>query len=308
MCVSPYTYALCHNNEEQKKGVFRKYNTHTHTHTHRDDDDDEEVNNNNNNNNDDDDKTTTTKQQRQQQHSLECRRTSSRTDRCAGTTSMSSRTSNRILYPDDEMASKETLQYRCDRAPEMFLVATEGNEDEIIGYACGTCVNENETLTAETMGKSHDPNGTILLHSLRRGESIQTKTRPRRETPPRVPGILESSKQRPKTRKQIGTEILSAAVQKTLDSVLLRHRRVYALRRKRRDARQRSVVRLRVRVLNAAAARARVVGRLTRVDTHFCVSSRIETNNNACYLSSSRKQQHHQHSKNYARAARASGP
>ena len=70
-------------------------------------------------------------------------------------------------YPEDEMASKDTLQYRCDRAPEMFLVATEGNEDEIIGYACGTCVNENETLTAETMGKSHDPNGTILcIHSV----------------------------------------------------------------------------------------------------------------------------------------------
>jgi len=27
-------YALCHIYEEQKKGVFRKYNTHTHTHTH----------------------------------------------------------------------------------------------------------------------------------------------------------------------------------------------------------------------------------------------------------------------------------
>ncbi len=134
-------------------------------------------------------------------------------------------------------------------------------------------------------GEVARPERDDSVHSLRRGESIQTKTRPRRETPPRVPGILESSKQRPKTRKQIGTEILSADVQKTLDSVLLRHRRVYALRRKRRDARQRSVVRLRVRVLNAAAAaRARVVGRLTRVDTHFCVSSRIETNNNACHL------------------------
>ena len=133
-------------------------------------------------------------------------------------------------------------------------------------------------------GEVARPERDDSVHSLRRGESIQTKTRPRRETPPRVPGILESSKQRPKTRKQIGTKILSVAVQKTLDSVLLRHRRVYALRRKRRDARERPVVRLRVRVLNAAAARAHVVGRLTRVDTHFCVSSRIETNNNVCYL------------------------
>ena len=50
-------YALCHIYEEQKKGVFRKYNTHTqtHTHTHKEMTTTTEDNNNNNNNNKDDD-------------------------------------------------------------------------------------------------------------------------------------------------------------------------------------------------------------------------------------------------------------
>ena len=63
----------------------------------------------------------------------------------------------------------ETLRYRCINAGEMFLVATEhgGSENEIIGYVCGTCVNENETLTAETMGSKHEPDGAILcVHSV----------------------------------------------------------------------------------------------------------------------------------------------
>jgi GNAT superfamily N-acetyltransferase len=72
-------------------------------------------------------------------------------------------------YPEDEKASLETLRYRCINAGEMFLVATEhgGSENEIIGYVCGTCVNENETLTAETMGSKHEPDGAILcVHSV----------------------------------------------------------------------------------------------------------------------------------------------
>ena len=72
-------------------------------------------------------------------------------------------------YPEDEKASLETLRYRCINAGEMFLVATEhgGSENKIIGYVCGTCVNENETLTAETMGSKHEPDGAILcVHSV----------------------------------------------------------------------------------------------------------------------------------------------
>ena len=72
-------------------------------------------------------------------------------------------------YPEDEKASLETLRYRCINAGEMFLVATEhgGSENEIIGYICGTCVKENETLTAETMGSQHEPDGAILcVHSV----------------------------------------------------------------------------------------------------------------------------------------------
>ena len=81
-------------------------------------------------------------------------------------------------YPEDEKASLETLRYRCAEAGELFLVATEGSGNEIIGYVCGTCVNENETLTAETMGSKHEPDGAVLcVHSVcvkeskrRRGE------------------------------------------------------------------------------------------------------------------------------------------
>ena len=72
-------------------------------------------------------------------------------------------------YPEDEKASLETLRYRCINAGEMFLVATEhgGSENKIIGYVCGTCVSENETLTAETMGSKHEPDGAILcVHSV----------------------------------------------------------------------------------------------------------------------------------------------
>ena len=81
-------------------------------------------------------------------------------------------------YPEDEKASLETLRYRCEHAGELFLVATEGSGNEIIGYVCGTCVKENETLTAETMGSKHEPDGAVLcVHSVcvkeskrRRGE------------------------------------------------------------------------------------------------------------------------------------------
>ena len=132
-------------------------------------------------------------------------------------------------YPEDEMASKDTLQYRCDRAPEMFLVATEGNEDEIIGYACGTCVNENETLTAETMGKSRPERDDLCIHSVVVKDQL---TKPRRETPRAYLAYLKALNNDRKRENKSALKPVGCW-QKTLDSVLLRHRRVYALRRKR---------------------------------------------------------------------------
>ena len=105
------------------------------------------------------------------------------------------------------------------------LVATEGNEDEIIGYACGTCVNENETLTAETMGKSHDPNGTILcIHSV----VVKDIKSERGQGAKLLRAYLVYLKALNNDRKRENKSALKSCrlLPKTLDSVLLRHQRV----------------------------------------------------------------------------------
>jgi cyclin-dependent kinase-like len=65
-------------------------------------------------------------------------------------------------YPADEAASRETLAYRIESAPECFLLA----EDEgLLGFVCGTRT-EGEHLTAAAMG-THEPQGRSLgIHSV----------------------------------------------------------------------------------------------------------------------------------------------
>ncbi|KAI8472845.1 MAG: acyl-CoA N-acyltransferase [Monoraphidium minutum] len=93
-------------------------------------------------------------------------------------------------YPEDEAATREKLEYRIRNAPEVFLVCISSGgdasgssggggdaaggangagraaaQDEIVGYACGTCSGA-AALTHESMS-THQPGGRLLcIHSV----------------------------------------------------------------------------------------------------------------------------------------------
>ncbi|KIY97945.1 putative N-acetyltransferase [Monoraphidium neglectum] len=91
-------------------------------------------------------------------------------------------------YPEDEAATRDKLHYRISHAPEAFLVAVSSSgggsgeggaasaaqEDEIIGYVCGTC-SSAATLTHESMSR-HEPEGRLLcIHSVCVAEARRRK-------------------------------------------------------------------------------------------------------------------------------------
>eukprot|EP00239_Pterosperma_sp_CCMP1384_P007878 CAMPEP_0197855514 /NCGR_PEP_ID=MMETSP1438-20131217/26783_1 /TAXON_ID=1461541 /ORGANISM="Pterosperma sp., Strain CCMP1384" /LENGTH=194 /DNA_ID=CAMNT_0043470653 /DNA_START=232 /DNA_END=816 /DNA_ORIENTATION=+ len=66
-------------------------------------------------------------------------------------------------FPEDEAASLESIQFRCDRAGDLFLVAVKG--ENIIGFVNGT-LTAGSKLHHDTMSQ-HDPSGeTLCIHSV----------------------------------------------------------------------------------------------------------------------------------------------
>jgi len=70
-----------------------------------------------------------------------------------------------LSYPEDEAASRTTLEYRIQHAYPYFLVGISKDTREMLGYACGTA-SELEVLKHSTMF-THVPDGTTLnIHSV----------------------------------------------------------------------------------------------------------------------------------------------
>mmetsp|Transcript_12319 Transcript_12319/g.31549 ORF Transcript_12319/g.31549 Transcript_12319/m.31549 type:complete len:243 (-) Transcript_12319:675-1403(-) len=68
-------------------------------------------------------------------------------------------------YPPDEAATREKMEYRLEKAGNLFMVAVSGATDAIIGYVCATATAK-EQLEEESMSV-HDPDGTTAcIHSV----------------------------------------------------------------------------------------------------------------------------------------------
>jgi ribosomal protein S18 acetylase RimI-like enzyme len=79
-------------------------------------------------------------------------------------------------YHPDEAASPEQLRnrlgYASDSGKELFYVARETVNNEVVGFVCST-LSSSPVLTDESMSQ-HEPNGkTICLHSV----CVSPKTR-----------------------------------------------------------------------------------------------------------------------------------
>ncbi|KAK3263620.1 hypothetical protein CYMTET_27587 [Cymbomonas tetramitiformis] len=70
-------------------------------------------------------------------------------------------------YPADEAASFESLTYRCEKAPGLFLVAVNSGAqaDEIIGFTTGT-LTKSDKLEHETMSTHEESGETLCIHSV----------------------------------------------------------------------------------------------------------------------------------------------
>jgi ribosomal protein S18 acetylase RimI-like enzyme len=67
-------------------------------------------------------------------------------------------------YPEDEKATREKLQLRLEKAPELFMGAFNSN-NELIGFICSTATHSS-TLTHETMSQHESGGGTVCIHSV----------------------------------------------------------------------------------------------------------------------------------------------
>mmetsp|Transcript_21602 Transcript_21602/g.60031 ORF Transcript_21602/g.60031 Transcript_21602/m.60031 type:complete len:175 (+) Transcript_21602:334-858(+) len=68
-------------------------------------------------------------------------------------------------YPPDEAASREKMEYRLERAADLFMAAVKAGTNQVIGYTCATATAK-EQLEEETMSV-HEPEGTtVCIHSV----------------------------------------------------------------------------------------------------------------------------------------------
>ena len=70
-------------------------------------------------------------------------------------------------YPEDEAATEEKLQFRCQNAQQYFMVGEfqDSGVTKIAGFVCGT-LTSGRTLKHETMS-AHNPDGDALcIHSV----------------------------------------------------------------------------------------------------------------------------------------------
>ncbi|GAX80477.1 hypothetical protein CEUSTIGMA_g7916.t1 [Chlamydomonas eustigma] len=75
-------------------------------------------------------------------------------------------------YPEDEAATLEKLKLRIEEAPNVFLLALQG--EKIAGFTCGTCSTAPE-LTHASMSQ-HEPDGQLLcVHSVVIAEGLRRK-------------------------------------------------------------------------------------------------------------------------------------
>ncbi|KAG2485669.1 hypothetical protein HYH03_015641 [Edaphochlamys debaryana] len=77
-------------------------------------------------------------------------------------------------YPEDEAATREKLDMRLQRAPEVFMVAmqcpegaAEDADPAVVGYVCGTCTSADR-LTHDSMSTHEEgPSAALLcVHSV----------------------------------------------------------------------------------------------------------------------------------------------
>ena len=76
-------------------------------------------------------------------------------------------------YPSDEAATMESLVNRQKYAGEYFLLCTNNNGQDILGFICATRCHE---FTEESMSALHDPTGPLLaVHSVVIDENYRRK-------------------------------------------------------------------------------------------------------------------------------------